>query len=330
VLKQVIEQLINGEDLTHDVCEKVIHEMISGRNESQMAAFLVLMRQKGETADELFGIVKAMRQKMIPVPVEIPVLDIVGTGGDQSHSVNISTGASILAAACGVKVAKHGNRASSSKCGSADVLEAMGLPIELGPDKVKEALDQFNIGFMFAPFYHPVFKEIAKVRKQLGIRTLFNFIGPLLNPAIPPFHLFGVARSELIDLLADVLLLLKTKRALIFHCEGLDELTPVGPCDIVEVSEGKKIRFTLDPKDLGFERCTKKDLEGDDPKLNARLLLEAFQGKPGPIADTLILNAGVAVYVYGLANSIEEGIEKAREVQQTGKAMEVIEKWKTF
>ena len=330
MLKQAIEKLIEGKDLTHEVCETVIEEMIAGKNESQMAAFLVLMSQKGETADELFGIVKAMRKQMIPVSIETPVLDIVGTGGDQSHSVNISTGSSILAAACGVKVAKHGNRASSSKCGSADVLEAMGLPIEMEPEKMLQALDEFNVGFMFAPFYHPAFKKIAKVRKELGIRTLFNFIGPLLNPAEPPFHLLGVAREELIDLIADVFLLLETKRALIFHCEGLDELTPVGPCDIVEVTEGQKIRFTLDPKELGFERCTQKDLEGGDPKLNAQLLLEAFQGKPGPIADTLILNAGVAVYVYGLASSIEEGIEKARTAQQTGKAMEVIEKWKTF
>lgn len=330
MLKQALEQLIKGEDLSHDDCEKIIDEMISEKNESQMAAFLALMRQKGETADELFGIVKAMRRKMIPVSVETPVLDIVGTGGDQSHSVNISTGSSLLAAACNVKVAKHGNRASSSKCGSADVLEAMGLPIEMSPEKVRDALDQIGIGFMFAPFFHPAFKEIAKVRKQLGIRTLFNFIGPLLNPAVPPFHLLGVARVELIDLIADVFLLLETKRALIFHCQGLDELTPIGPCDIVEVTDGKKIRFTLDPSEFGFERCTQKDLEGGDPKLNAKLLIEALKGKPGPIADTLIFNAGVAVYVYGLADSIEEGIEQARAAQQAGKAMEVIEKWKTF
>ena len=265
VLKKTIEKLIDGRDLTHEECEGVIEEVIAKKNGSQMAAFLVLMRKKGETAEELFGVVKAMREKMIHVSFDEPVLDIVGTGGDQSHSVNISTGSSLLAAACGVKVAKHGNFASSSKCGSADVLEAMGLKLELPPEEVTKAISEIGIGFMLAPFYHPAFKEIATIRKQLGVRTLFNFIAPLLNPAEPSFHLIGVAREELLDLLSDVFLKLEGKRALVFHCQGIDELTPVGVCDVVEVTEGEKIRFELDPAKLGFKRCTQEDLEGVSP-----------------------------------------------------------------
>lgn len=330
MLKKAIEKLIDGRDLSHEECEGVIDEVIDKKNDSQMAAFLVLMRKDGETAEELYGIVKAMRKRMVPVSLNEPVLDIVGTGGDQSHSVNISTGSCLLAASCGVKIAKHGNRASSSKCGSADVLEAMGLKIELSPEKVVQAIDEIGIGFMFAPYYHPAFKEIAAVRKELGIRTLFNFIGPLLNPAKPPFHLLGVAKEELLDLLADVFLKLKTKRSILFHCQGMDELTPVGVCDVVEVTDGEKIRFELDPAKLGFKPCTKEDLEGGDPGINAKLLLEALGGKKGPIADTLILNAGMAIYVYGLAETIEEGIEKARKAQLEGKALEIIEKWKTY
>lgn len=330
MLKAAIEKLIEAQDLTHEECETVIEEMIQKQNASQMAAFLSLMRAKGETADELYGVVLAMRKHMIPVHIQEPTLDIVGTGGDHSNSVNISTGSALLAAACGVKIAKHGNRASSSKCGSGDVLEAMGIEIQMPPEKMIEAIDDIGMGFMFAPFYHPAFKEIIIVRKELGIRTLFNIIGPLLNPATPPFHLVGVADEKLLDLFADVMLMLGTKRSLIFYGNGLDELTPIGPCDVVEVTLDEKIRFTLDPKSLGFKRCLKKDLEGGEPSLNAKLILEALGGKKGAIGDTLILNAGVAVYVYGLAETIEEGIEIARKAQFEGKALEIVEKWKTF
>lgn len=330
MLKKAVEKLIKRCDLTDKECEAVVEEILSKNNESQMAAFLVLMRSKKETAQELFGIVKAMRKKMVSVFLEKPVLDIVGTGGDKSHSVNISTGSSLLAAACGVKVAKHGNRSLSSKCGSADVLEAMGLKIELSPEKVAQMIKQIGIGFLFAPFYHPAFKKIAKVRRELGIFTLFNFIGPLLNPTTPSFHLIGVAKESLLDLIGDVLLKLKVKRAFVFHCKGMDELTPMAVCDVVEITGLKKIRFKLDPKKFGFERCSQKDLEGGDPSLNAQLLLEALGGQSGPISDTLILNAGVAIYIYGLTKTIEDGIEKARMIQKAGKAIELIEKWKTF
>lgn len=330
MLKQAIEKLMQNENLTPEQCIQVIDEMMAGGNPYQIAAFLTLMRAKGETAEELYGIVTAMRKKMIPVDVEEPVLDIVGTGGDQSHSVNISTGSALLAAACGVKIAKHGNRASSSKCGSGDVLEALGIKLEMPPEKIIESIQKIGIGFLFAPHYHPAFKEIILVRKGLGIRTLFNVIGPLLNPARPPFHLLGVAEEKLLDLFADVMLKLEAKRTLIFHGNGMDELTPIGSCEVIEVAEGEKMRFTLDPEKLGFKRCTKKDLEGGSPTLNAKLLLEALGGKKGPISDTLILNAGVAVYVYGLSETIEEGIEKAKKAQKEGKALEILEKWKAF
>lgn len=329
MLKKSIEKLIQGEDLSHDECEAVIEEMLTEKNPYQMAAFLVLMRSKGETADELYGIVLAMRKQMIHVKIQTPILDIVGTGGDNSHSVNISTGSALLAAAAKVKVAKHGNRAVSSKCGSADVLEAMGISIEVSPEKVRKGVEEIGIGFMFAPFYHPAFKAISSVRRGLGIRTLFNVIGPLLNPAGPSFHLLGVADEKLLDLLADVMMKLGTKKTLLIYGNGMDELTPIGPCDVIEVVGKKKTRFTIDPEKLGFKRCKQEDLEGGDPALNARLILEALGGKQGPISDTLILNAGVAIYVYGLAGTIEEGIEIARKTQSEGKALELVEKWKT-
>jgi len=324
-LKEAIQTLIEKKDLTTKQCESVISEMVNGGDSHQVAAFLALLRAKGETADEIYGVVRVMQGFMIPVHAPAPLLDIVGTGGDESHSVNISTGAAILAASAGARVAKHGNRASSSKCGSADVLEMLGISLEEDP---LESLKNVGITFLFAPKYHPAMKEIAPVRKALGVRTVFNLIGPLLNPTKPDHLLLGVAHEYLMEVFADVVEKLKIKRCLIIHGNGMDELTPIGPCTIIEVTPKEKLRFTLDPKDLGFKRCTLVDLQGGSKEENATLLTAALKGQEGPIADSLILNAGVALYAYGMAGTIEEGIIIARETLKKGKALELLKKWR--
>ncbi|MGE0197268.1 MAG: anthranilate phosphoribosyltransferase [Simkaniaceae bacterium] len=325
-LREAIEKLIQGEDLTSESCESIVKEMAEGGNSTQMAAFLALLRAKGETSQEILGIIHAMQNLMHPLAIPGPLLDIVGTGGDGSHSVNISTGSAILAAACGAKVVKHGSRASSSKCGSADVLEALGVSLEANPQK---EIAQYGITFLFAYRYHPAMKEIAAVRKALGVRTVFNLIGPLLNPAEPEYMLLGVAHEDLLDLFAEVVQKLGMKRCILVHGNGMDELTPIGPCTLIEVTPTDKLRFRLDPEALGFKRCTSQDLQGGDKEINAQLLEKALGGEEGPIADTLILNAGVALYALGLMQTIEEGIFLSRARLKSGKALELLNKWRT-
>ncbi len=327
-LKEVIEKLFLGHDLTPFECEAAVDEMIKEPQPSQVGAFLALMRVKGETAGEIYAIVKAFQKTMIAIEADRDVLDIVGTGGDQSHSFNISTGASILSAACGVKVAKHGNRSVSSKCGSSDVLEALGIPIRVDPEKVRKGLKVIGFAFLFAPDYHQAFKKLLTLRRDLGVSTLFNFLGPLLNPIRPRYHLIGVAKEKMVDLFADVVLKMQTKRTWIFHGNGLDELTPIGPCMVLEVFKNKKKRFIFDPKEFGFKRCEKKDLEGGDPQFNAKELLKALRGKESPLSDSLILNAGCALYVFGKVKNLQEGMKIARQTQREKKGLMILKRWK--
>ncbi|MCB1106558.1 MAG: anthranilate phosphoribosyltransferase [Chlamydiia bacterium] len=322
-LEEAIKTLQEKRDLSEEQCKGVIEEIIEGKGDA--ATFLKLLHEKGETAEELCGTAKAMQEKMIPVKAPFPLLDIVGTGGDGSHSVNISTGSAILVAASGVKVAKHGNRASSSKCGSADVLEALGISLDQDPLK---SLEKVGICFLYAPLFHPAMKVVAPIRKALGIRTVFNLIGPLLNPARPDFLFLGVAKMELLDLFATAQQKLGGKKSLIVHGNGMDELTPIGPCHLIEVTKEGKKAVTFDPKEYGFSRCTASDLKGGTKEENSRLLIETFKGKKGPIGDTLILNAGVALYLSEHVLSIQEGISLAQKTLEEGKAFDLLERWK--
>lgn len=309
--------------------QTALRTLISDSDPIQMAAFLVLLRSKGETSEEVAGLAKAMRDLCVPVNTSgMEVLDIVGTGGDGIGSVNISTGATVIAAAAGAKVAKHGNRSVSSLCGSADVLEALGVTVDLGPEGVTQCIEKAGVGFMFSPRFHPAMKAVVPVRKALRVRTSFNLLGPMLNPAQASFGLIGVYSPDISDLMADALQRLGMKKALIVHSMGLDELTPMGPADVVEVSAGQnRKRYSLEPLDLGIPRCSVEDLAGGNAEVNAKILQDTFGGSRGPVADALNLNAGVALAAAHVAATPAEGIRMAQEVQRSGKAGDVLRTW---
>lgn len=323
----MIETLVERRDLTEEETTAAMDALIEGAEPAQISAFLVLLRAKGETAEEIAGMAKAMLQRCIPVHTKSEVLDIAGTGGDGIGSVNISTGATVIAAAAGAKVAKHGNRSVSSLCGSADVLEALGVAVELGPEGVTRCIDEAGVGFMFAPTFHPAMKAVVPVRKALKVRTAFNMLGPMLNPAHASYALIGVYSTSISTLMGDALQRLGVKKALVVHSMGLDELTPMGPANIVEVGPGPRRSYTLEPRELGIPRCTVEDLKGGDAHLNARILMDVFGGEQGPVADALILNAGVALAAANFAKDPKEGIAIAQEVQRSGIAAQTLKKW---
>lgn len=327
MLRQAIEKLIDKRDLSQEESSAAMREIFHNADPHQISAFLVLMRAKGETLEELIGIVEAMRHLMIPVRCSSPVLDIVGTGGDGAKTVNISTGSSLLAASCGVKIAKHGNRSVSSLCGAADVLEVLGVEVSSSPEEVAASIERVGIGFMFAPRFHPALQTLAPIRKGLKIRTFFNIIGPLLNPASAQYQMIGVFHEELLDLVAQALYRLGTKHALVFHGCGLDELSCVGPARALEVTPKGMTPHIIDPQKLGLPLCSLEDLRGGNAQHNAALLLAAFGGKEGPIANTLALNAGVALFLYGLVSSYEEGIQLALKKLKEGAPLQLLKEW---
>ena len=290
----MLDKLIRGEALTaeetHDAVLLFLNDPV------KMAGFLTLLKAKGETASEILGFVKAMRSQMKKLDVGHPVLDIVGTGGDMANTVNISTGAALLAAKCGVPVVKHGNRAVSSKCGSADVLEALGC----------QSVPNFT--FCFAPDYHPAMKEMRPVRNALKTPTAFNLIGPLLNPAGTDHLQIGVYKPELVPVIAEVLFRLGTKRSLVYSGHGIDELSCIGKTEAILVTENGMETLSIDPEALGFELCSLEDLKGGDAKMNAEIL----KNPPRAVLNTLILNAGVGLFLYGKARSVAEGVRMVK------------------
>lgn len=331
LLKSSIEKLMRGEHLCEVVCHQVLDELLNPAvNSLQVAAFLTLLRAKKETANELTAIVNALRAKMIVVQTNHAVLDIVGTGGDGHNSVNISTGSALLAASCGIKIAKHGNRSVSSLTGSADVLEALGINIQLTPEQISQSIDQIGIGFCYSPNFHPVTSSLRNLRKELNLPTTFNLLGPLLNPAKAQHLILGVLDETLLPIMADVLIKIGNKRSVVVHGMGLDEISCVGPTKVIEINGNKKFQYVLDPLYFGLSRCSITDLQGGNAHLNARLLLDAFKGKSGPIADSLILNAAVALYIYGLYPSIKEAIPQASHNLFNGAVLKLLTNWSEF
>ena len=317
--------------LSKDEAEKAMEIMIDDADPHQSAAFLSILRFRGESVEEIVGLVAALQKKAVPVHVPFPIMDMAGTGGDFARTVNISTGSAILAAACGVPFAKHGNRSVSSLSGSADVLEALEIDIEANPNEVKHYLQHAGIAFMFAPNYHPAMKKLRAVRRGLQIPTAINFLGTLLNPAKAEYAIIGLADPSSLDLMSQVIMQQSyRKRTLLFHGCGIDELTSLGKIKAYDIHEGQRHYLEIGPTALGFAACSLKDLQGGDAAVNARLLLEVFEGKKNGIADALIITAGAAVWIFGKASTLQEGTFIARKALQEGGALDILNQWKTL
>jgi anthranilate phosphoribosyltransferase len=333
--KDILERLLSRDDLTEAEAGDLMRALADEELPQAMsAALLIALRAKGETAEEVRGFAIAMRQlaKDTTIPDGMIAADIVGTGGDGSGSLNISTGTALLTAACGVPVIKHGNRSVSSKSGSADVLEAMGIPLPKDPESATACLSECGFTFLFAPFFHPAMKAIAPVRGAMGVRTVFNILGPLTNPARPPFNLIGAFDLPTARLMADTLAGMDIRRAFVIHGEpGWDEATPVGPFTLFDVTPGEVTEETRDPADAGIARCTPRDLAGGDAEVNAGALEAALSGADkGPHRDALVLGAALVLELTGKVSSLEDGVRRAGAAIDAGDAAGVVKKLKSF
>jgi len=324
MIKEAIGTLVERKDLTYEEAYFVMGEIMGGEaTPVQMAAFLTALRLKGETADEIAGMAAVMRAKSTPVKITGPAIDIVGTGGDGAGSFNVSTAAAFVAAGAGLKVAKHGNRGASSQCGSADILEALGVKIDLGPNEVAECIEKLGIGFMFAPVYHPAMKYAAPVRKEMGIRTVFNILGPLTNPAKVEHMVLGVPSDELGGKIAAVLQRLGVKHALVVHGkDGLDEISISGKSIIWDVTKDKIRSYEVEPKHFGLDKADTSEIKGGTPKENAEKLLNILDKKKGALRDITVMNAAAALVAGDVTKDLKEAACRAGEAIDSGKAKE--------
>ena len=329
MIQSVISKLLDGSELARAEARAVMDEIMRGEaTPAQIGGFLIALRAKGETPDEITGCAEAMRDHVIAVrPRRDDLVDTAGTGGDGAHTINISTAAALVAAAAGAGVAKHGNRAVSSACGSADVLEALGFTLELEPQRIAKSIDELGFGFLFAPSHHPAMRHAAAVRKELATRTVFNVLGPLTNPAGARAQVIGVYSPELVRTIAEVLARLGTSRAYVVHGGGgIDELSPVGPNLVAEVVDGQVLERRLEPEaELGIPRCSVDELRGGSPAENAEAIREVFAGKNGGRRDAILLNAAGAIAASGRAADLREGLEVARRTIDSGAAGERLE-----
>jgi len=333
LIQEAIAQLLDGRDLDTAAAMATMDEVMSGEATAvQTAGFLVALSAKGETADEIAGCAQALRAHVVPVtPERRDLVDTAGTGGDAARTLNISTAAALVAAAAGAAVAKHGNRAVSSSSGSADVLEALGFDLELEPDRIAQSIDELGFGFIYAPNHHPGFRHAAPVRRELGVRTVFNVLGPLTNPAGARAQIVGVYSAELAPVIADVLCRLGTSRAFVVHgAGGIDELSPAGPNLVCEVENGAVNSRTIDPLDLGIVRCTPGDLRGGTPEENAVAITEVLGGEAGPHRDAVLLNAAGAIAAAGHADDLAEGLALATAAVDSGAAAERLDRLVEF
>ncbi len=322
MIKEAIAQLVKREDLTSEVMEQVMEEIMTGEaTDAQKASFLTALSMKGETIDEITSAAKVLRSHCERFLNDMDVLEIVGTGGDGSNTINISTLSSVVVSAAGIPVAKHGNRAASSKCGTADCLEALGVKIDCAPATSAQILKDINLCFLFAQKYHPAMRFVGAVRKEMGIRTLFNVLGPLANPAGATMQLFGVYSEELVEPLAHVLRNLGVKRAMVVYGrDSMDEISLSAETKVCEFKNDEFKSYVIKPEDLGLTRCNKEDLVGGTPQENAAIVNDILGGAKGPKTDVVLLNAGAAIYLASDGITLKDGIEKAREIIVSGKA----------
>jgi anthranilate phosphoribosyltransferase len=324
VIPETIDRLLAGDALSAGDTEEVIGLVMRGEADpAQIAGLLVALRAKGETVDELVGSARAMRAHVVPVtPARDDLVDTAGTGGDGSGTFNISTTAALVAAACGCAVAKHGNRAASSRSGSADLLEALGVPIDLTPEQAAEMIERYGFGYLHAPAHHPAMRYAGPVRRSLGVRTVFNLLGPLTNPAGARRQLIGVYARQWVEPMAAALAALGCEHGMVVHGEpGIDELSPCGATAVAIVRDGAVALRELDARDLGIPLCALSDLVGGDPQRNAEITLAVLGGESGPAADATVLNAAATLVVAGRAADLGAGLEAAREALRSGAAM---------
>jgi anthranilate phosphoribosyltransferase len=323
-----IAKLVRCESLTEAEASAAFETIMRGdATPVQIAGFIVALRMKGETVDELTGFARTARQMSTPIAVDGDLLDTCGTGGDGLATFNISTLAAIVAAACGAKVAKHGNRAASSMCGSADVLEQLGVKVDLQPEGVARCIDEAGIGFLFAPIFHPSFRFAGVPRKELGVRTVFNVLGPLCNPAAARYQSLGVADGAMAGKMAEVLMRLGVERAIVFHSDdGMDELSVSSPSHVIEI-DGRRHEYELDPAELGIRRAPLEAVKGGGPEENARLAREVLGGAKGPRRDVVLLNAAAALRAAGVARDWKDGIGAAAEAIDSGRASGLLDRW---
>ena len=324
MIREAIQRLLDGRDLTRDEARDVMDQVMRGdATAAQIAGFLIALRFKGETVEEIAGSAEAMRRHALPVhPLRDDVIDTAGTGGDGSGTLNLSTASALVAAGAGAAVAKHGNRAVSSSCGSADVLEALGFDIELDPATIARSIDELGFGFLYAPLHHPAMRHAGPVRRELATRTVFNVLGPLTNPAGAGGQVVGVFAEDLAEKVAEALLLLGTRHAFVVHgAGGIDELSPAGPNLVYEVKDGRIRRRVVDPASLGLDLSEPHDLRGGTPEENAAAVRAVLTGAAGPLRDAVLLNAAFALIVAGRVDDPRDGLEVAARAVDSGAAL---------
>jgi anthranilate phosphoribosyltransferase len=325
---EAIAKLVRSESLTEDQAAAAFEVIMRGdATPVQIAGFIVALRMKGETVDELTGFARTARAVATPIAVDGALLDTCGTGGDGMATFNISTLAAIVAAACGARVAKHGNRAASSMCGSADVLEQLGVKIDLNPEGVARCIDGAGIGFLFAPIFHPSFRFAGVPRRELGVRTVFNVLGPLCNPAGAKYQALGVADGSMAGKMAEVLMRLGVERAVVFHAgDGMDELSVSSPSYVIEI-DGRRTEYELNPADLGLAAAPVGAMRGGGPEENAQIARDILAGAKGPRRDVVLLNAAAALRAAGSAKSWKDGLGMAGDAIDSGRAGDVLDRW---
>lgn len=323
-----LQNIVEGRDLTQEEAEALMGEIFSSATDAQIGALLVALRMKGESIPEIAGFARKMRDSAVCIRPKVKgiLVDTCGTGGDASNTINVSTAAAIVSAACGVPVAKHGNYAVSSKCGSANVLSELGVNISPQPEAVAAMIESLGLGFMLAPIFHPAMKRVAPIRRELGLRTVFNILGPLTNPAGAKAQVMGVYDPLLCEKLACVLQMLDTQRALVVHGMGMDEITNTGETKVSELKDGVVKSYSLMPQDLGYPLARPQDIAGGAPEENARKLVAVMKGEKSPARDIIAMNGGAAVYVSGKASSLKEGAKNAEEAIDSGKALELLQR----